>query len=95
MPEYKYNLATSKEFLKNYEMLVKRNYKMKLLDDVIEMLLRGETLPAEYKDHPLKGNWQGYRECHIQFDWLLIYQIRENTLVLMLSRTGTHSDLRF
>lgn len=53
----------------------------------------GKTLPPEYRDHELSNNWKGHRECHIQPDWLLIYRIERNTLVLSLTRTGTHSDL--
>lgn len=53
----------------------------------------GETLPIINKDHALSGNWTGYRECHIQPDWLLIYKYNNNDLILTLARTGTHSDL--
>lgn len=91
----KYKLVTTNKFKKEYKKLVKRNYDMSLLDNVVEMLLNGEELPQENKDHSLIGNWQGYRECHIEPDWLLIYRIYEDTLVLSLTRTGTHSDLDF
>ena len=53
----------------------------------------GNALPPENRDHDLTGNWRGRRECHIQPDWLLIYRIEGDVLVLTLSRTGTHSDL--
>ncbi len=66
---------------------------MSLLQDAIRMLSMGEPLPESYRDHVLLGRWAGYRECHIQPDWLLIYRIDENVLVLTLSRTGSHSDL--
>ena len=56
-------------------------------------LSRGEPLPEKNKDHTLSGNWSGYRECHIQPDWLLVYCIENDILILTLSRTGTHSDL--
>ena len=64
-----------------------------LLETVIETLAMGSTLPPENRDHDLTGNWRGHRECHIQPDWLLIYRIEGDVLVLTRSRTGTHSDL--
>ena len=64
-----------------------------LLDDIIRALSRGDTLPEKNKDHALSGDWIGHRECHIQLDWLLIYRIENDILVLTLARTGTHSDL--
>jgi len=63
------------------------------LDDLVRALSRGETLPEKNKDHALSGNWEGYRECHILPDWLLIYRIEDDLLILTLTRTGTHSDL--
>ena len=68
---------------------------IELLDEIIRKLTRGESLPDENRDHPLSGNWNGFRECHIQSDWLLVYRIDDDVLVLTLARTGTHSDLRF
>ena len=59
----------------------------------IRMLANTQTLSEEYCDHPLSGNWKGFRECHILPDWLLIYKVEKNILVLTLSRTGTRSDL--
>ncbi|NMX04186.1 type II toxin-antitoxin system YafQ family toxin, partial [Mobiluncus mulieris] len=53
----------------------------------------GETLEAKYQDHELSGKYKGTRECHIEPDWLLVYEIRRNTLVLMVYRVGTHSEL--
>ena len=66
---------------------------MDLLESVLQMLLQGETLPIKYRDHALIGNYVGFRECHIQPDWLLIYTINNNELILTAARTGTHSDL--
>ncbi|MBF1198794.1 MAG: type II toxin-antitoxin system YafQ family toxin, partial [Fusobacterium periodonticum] len=54
---------------------------------------KGEKLEEKYKDHYLQGNYSGFKECHIKPDWLLVYKIEDNVLVLTLSRTGTHSDL--
>ena len=64
-----------------------------LLKDIVTKLANGEPLDARHKDHPLSGDWIGHRECHIQPDWLLVYRIENDILVLTLSRTGTHSDL--
>ena len=64
-----------------------------LLKDIITKLANGEPLGARHKDYPLSGDWIGHRECHIQPDWLLVYRIENDILVLTLSRTGTHSDL--
>ena len=68
-------------------------YDIALMENVIRMLAAGETLSAKYRDHALTGNYSSYRECHITPDWLLIYEIREKELLLILSRTGTRSDL--
>ena len=57
------------------------------------MLANGETLPAKYKNHPLRGNYEGLFDCHIQPDWILLYKIEKEKLVLLLFDTGTHSDL--
>lgn len=64
-----------------------------LLDDIIRMLAKGETLSEKNRDHELGGDWAGHRECHIQPDWLLVYRVEDDVLVLTLSRTGSHSDL--
>ena len=80
-------------FKKDYKRIVKRGYDIALLENVIRMLADGETLPVKYRDHALTGNYSGFRECHITPDWLLIYEVRESELILVLSRTGTHSDL--
>ena len=60
---------------------------------IVEMLLEGKQLPEKYQDHNLTGNWIGHRECHIEPDWLLVYYIEGDLLVLTLTRTGSHSDL--
>ena len=80
-------------FKKDYKLAMKRHMNMDLIDDIIRALSRGEKLPEKNKDHPLTGNWIGHRECHILPDWLLIYRIEDDVLVLTLARTGSHSDL--
>lgn len=89
----RHRIVWTKQFKKDYKLSIKRGLDIELLDNVIRTLADGNSLPVEYKDHPLSGNWKKYRECHIQPDWLLVYRIEEDILVLILSRTGTHSDL--
>ena len=72
---------------------MKRGLNIDLLEIVIATLALGEPLPDKNKDHALTGNWIGHRECHILLDWLLIYRIEEEVLILTLARSGTHSDL--
>lgn len=88
-----FKIVSSNRFKKDLKTAIKRGYNMELLENVVMTLAAGETLDAKYKDHELSGDFKGLRECHITPDWLLIYQVIENELVLYLSRTGTHSDL--
>ena len=81
------------QFKRDYKLAMKRHLRIDLLDDVIRMLSRGELLPEKYRDHTLTGNWIGYRECHLLPDWLLVYRVEDDILVLTLVRTGTHRDL--
>lgn len=81
------------QFKKDYKLAMKRNMNMDLIDDIIRKLAAGEELEEKNKDHQLTGNWVGHRECHILPDWLLIYRVDDDVLILTLSRTGTHSDL--
>lgn len=80
-------------FKKDYKLAMKRGLNIELLDNTIRMIASGEQLPEEFNDHSLIGDWKGFRECHIEPDWLLVYRIEKDILVLTLSRTGTHSDL--
>lgn len=80
-------------FKKDYKRIKKRGYNISLLAEVIDKLANQEELDKKYKDHALVGQWIGFRECHIAPDWLLIYQIKEDELVLTLTRTGTHTEL--
>lgn len=89
----KYEIRFTSRFKKDYKIAQKRSLKIEELHRVIELLAHGETLPERYRDHPLIGNYLGARECHVQPDWLLIYNVYEDVLVLELLRTGTHSDL--
>ena len=89
----KLDIVWTSRFKKDYKLAIKRHMNIDLLDDIIRTLSRGESLPAKNKDHELTGEWAGHRECHIQPDWLLIYRIEDDILVLTLARTGSHSDL--
>jgi len=89
----KYKITKTSKFVKNVKIMKKRGFDLKLLNEVIKKLANGERLPARYEDHALKGKYIGFRECHINNDWLLIYRIKDDKLCLLLSRTGTHSDL--
>lgn len=80
-------------FKKDYKRIVKRGYNINLLNDIIQKLAKGEKLPEKNRDHQLIGNYTGCRECHIAPDWLLIYEIKKDELILVLTRTGTHSEL--
>lgn len=80
-------------FKKDFMRIKKRGYDVRLLENVIECLASGVSLDEKYRDHPLTGDWIGFRECHIASDWLLIYKIDNNELILFLTRTGTHADL--
>lgn len=81
------------QFKKDYKLALKRGCKPELLEEVVELLVNEIVLPEKYKDHKLTGNYKGFRECHIQNDWLLVYKIKKDELILVLSRIGTHSDL--
>lgn len=93
MRKVKYTVKLTSQFKKDYKMAMKRGLDLDKLKNIVEMLANGEKLPDENYDHPLTGQWTGHRECHIEPDWLLIYRMEKNVLVLTLSRTGTHSDL--
>lgn len=89
----KYEVETTGRFKKDLKLVIKRGYNMALLQTIVDQLCTGAPLPEKYKDHALTGNWSNYRECHITPDWLLIYKIEDDILVLTLTRTGSHSDL--
>ena len=89
----KYTIRPTSRFQKDLKRAAKRGYNTELLSEIIKKLANGEALAPKYRDHALTGNYTGCRECHIAPDWLLIYEISEDTLILYLTRTGTHSDL--
>lgn len=89
----KYELVLTGKFKKGLKLARKRGLDISLLQDIVEKLLHKIPLEAKHKDHALIGNYKGYRECHIQPDWLLIYLIEDDILTLTLIDTGTHADL--
>ncbi|MDR1157271.1 MAG: type II toxin-antitoxin system YafQ family toxin [Oscillospiraceae bacterium] len=87
------NPELSNQFKRDYGLLVRRGYDIAKLDAVIVCLLNQTPLEPRHRDHLLKGNWRGYRSCHIADDWVLVYLIDGDRLKLLLSRTGTHVDV--
>lgn len=83
------------QFKKDFKLITKRGYDIKKFEKVVELLQKQEILPEKYRDHQLVNskNYKNVRECHIEPDWLLVYRIKEDILILELTRTGTHSDL--
>jgi len=84
-------IITSRSFEQDFKRLQKRKAALEKLKIVLSELASTGRLDETYRDHPLRGNYEGCRECHIEPDWLLIYIIQDDTLEL--ARTGTHSDL--
>ena len=86
-------LQISTKFRKDYKRIKKRGYNLSLLQDILDKLCAKEPLEPKHRDHAPSGSYKGFRECHIQPDWLLIYAIDDDRLILVASRTGTHADL--
>ncbi len=89
----KYTVKFTSHFKRDLKSAKKQGKDLNKLFDVVNTLAEGNKLSPSFRDHDLSGNYKGTRECHIEPDWILIYEIRENILVLMLYRTGSHSDL--
>ena len=89
----KYEIRFTNRFKKDIKLAKKQGKDLDKLFKIIEKLVQGKTLEAKYRDHSLTGDYKGTRECHIEPDWLLIYEIFEDVLVLSLQRVGSHSDL--
>lgn len=92
---YKYKVDYTSDFRKNYSKVKKQGKNLNKLKYIIEQLACGNDLESKYRDHKLKGNkgFKDCRECHIEPDWLLVYRINDNELVLLLINTGSHSNL--
>lgn len=89
----KYKIKYTTKFKSDYKLIKKQKINLDKILKVIQLLSEGETLPAEYKNHILSGKYKGFNECNIEADWLLIYYINDKNLVLLLIRTGSHSNL--
>ena len=88
-----YKISFSNKFKKDYKLCKKRGYDISKLEEVIILLQKNGKLPSKYKPHVLKGDYSGLWECHIKPDWLLVWLQDDNELTLLLTNTGTHSDL--
>lgn len=89
----KYRLIEKPRYLKGKELMVKRGFNLDDLDLVIDLLCRGYKLPSNFKNHKLKGNMRGFMECHIDYDWLLVYRYDHDELILYAVDTGSHEDI--
>lgn len=89
----RYELILTSKFKKSLKLAKRRGLNLELLDQVVTMLQNNIPLQEKYRDHELKGKYQGFRECHIQPDWLLIYLKNNDVLTLTLVDTGSHTDL--
>lgn len=86
-------VVLSTRFKKDLKTASKRGYNLELLKDVVDKIASRQQLPEKNRDHELSGDYAGFRECHVAPDWLLVYRVVEEDLILYLMRTGTHSDL--
>ena len=91
--EYKYSIILTGKFKKHLKNLKKQKKDLKLLESIISILAKGEKLPPKNKDHKLVNNYDEARECHMTPDWLLIYEIVEDKLILILLASGSHGEL--
>ena len=86
-------VSRTKQFKKDVKLAGRRGKALEKLRVVLDVLIAGDELPPQYRDHPLRGSFAGSRDCHLEPDWLLIYTLAENGSHIRLERTGTHSDL--
>ncbi|WP_196599760.1 type II toxin-antitoxin system YafQ family toxin [Pectinatus frisingensis] len=86
-------MVSSSRFKKDLKITIKRGYNMELMESIVNQLSNNKKLPPLNKDHVLIGDYGGCRECHITPDWILIYEVENDELILYPTRTGTHSDL--
>ena len=91
MKETKYTVKYTTSFKKDYKRAIKRGLKIEVLEQVVALLAMGEPLPDKNRDHDLSGDWAGHRECHILPDWLLVYRIEDDVLVLTPAHAATCS----
>ena len=89
----KYRVFRTTRYRKSLKKLLRRGKDIRKIVEIVQMLACGETLPARCRDHALTGDLAGLRDCHVENDWVLLYKIQDDMLVLVLADTGTHSDL--
>ena len=89
----KFQIRRTSRFNKDLKRLIKQGKDIDKLTSVVNKLSSGETLEAQYKDHQLGNNWAGFRDCHVEPDWILIYKKQDDTLILTLTRSGSHAEL--
>ena len=89
----KYTIKFTSQFKRDMRLAKKQNKALDKLFEIVNTLAEGQTLEAKYRDHELSGSYKGVRECHVEPDWLLVYEIRNDVLVLMLYRLGSHAEL--
>ncbi len=89
----KYGIRQTARFRKSLKKMLKRGKDYAKLRTVVKLLAKGEPLPEKYKDHALTGDLVGLRDCHVENDWVLLYEIKNDLLILVLADTGTHADL--
>ena len=89
----KYRIEETARFKRDFKWMLKQRRNIERLRRVVSLLADGEKLPAQYSDHILQGDYVGFRECHVEPDWLLVYKIQDDVLALTLQRTGSHSEL--
>ena len=88
-----YRIEFTAEMKRNVKLMKKRGKDIFKLTAMLDLLASGKPVPEQYNDHRLSGNLKDFRECHIEPDWLLMYQIHEDVLILTATATGTHADL--
>jgi len=90
-----YQIKRTSQFKKDLKRLIKQGKDLSKLQEVVDALADGKQLDAKHVDHALTGNWKNFRDCHIEPDWILLYKLEKEILVLTLTRTGSHAELEF
>ncbi len=88
-----YHVKFTTAYKKSYKLMKKRGLDLSILDDIVDKIRQGIPLEAKHRDHALSGNFEGFRECHVKPDWLLVYLIENDILTLTLVDTGSHADI--
>ncbi|MDR2672219.1 MAG: type II toxin-antitoxin system YafQ family toxin [Coriobacteriales bacterium] len=88
-----YQVRRTKAFKKDLRRIIRQGKDLSEMENVVDDIAAGKVLDAKYQDHALTGNWNGFRDCHIAPDWMLIYKLEKQVLTLTLTRTGSHAEL--